>query len=50
MGIEYQQNLAARNLVVLVLQAKSSRLEDLRPLIPRIDRCLSRELHSLYPN
>ncbi len=35
-GIEYQQNLAAQKLVVLVLRAKSSRLEDLIPHIPRL--------------
>jgi hypothetical protein len=35
-GIEYQQNLTSHNLIVLVLRAKSSRLEDLMPQIPRI--------------
>jgi hypothetical protein len=35
-GIEYQQNLTVHKLVVLVLRAKSSRLDDLIAHVPRI--------------
>lgn len=33
-GIEYQQNLAGRNIAVIPLRAKSNRLKDLLPLAP----------------
>ena len=33
-GIEYQQNLQARNLMIVVLCAASNRLNDLLPLAP----------------
>lgn len=35
-GIEYEQNLACRNLAVLVIRTKSSRLVDLLPHVPKI--------------
>lgn len=35
-GIEYQQNLAAHKLAILVLRAKSSRLDDLISHVPRL--------------
>src|SRR5579864_2992494 len=37
-GIEYQQNLAARNIAIIIFRAKSNRLKDLLPLVPS---CLS---------
>jgi hypothetical protein len=40
-GIQYQQNLASHKLVILVFRAKSSRLEDLIPTIPRLLEILS---------
>jgi predicted nuclease of predicted toxin-antitoxin system len=39
-GIEYQQNLATHRLVVLVLRAKSSRLDDLIVHLPRMPEIL----------
>ncbi len=33
-GIEYQQNLTARNIAIIVLRAKSNRLQDLLPHVP----------------
>jgi hypothetical protein len=39
-GIEYQQNLATHRLVVLVLRAKSSRLDDLIVHLPRMREIL----------
>jgi hypothetical protein len=33
-GIEYQQNLTARNIAIMVLRAKSNRLGDLLPHVP----------------
>jgi hypothetical protein len=33
-NIKYQQNLANRRIAVLVLRAKSTRIADLKPLIP----------------
>ena len=39
-GIEYQQNLAPHRLVVLVLRAKSSRLDDLIVHVPRMQEIL----------
>src|SRR5579859_2732596 len=38
-GIEYQQNLTARKIAILILRAKSNRLKDLLPLAPA---CLAR--------
>jgi hypothetical protein len=33
-GIEYQQNLNARKVAIIIFQAKSNRLKDLVPLVP----------------
>jgi hypothetical protein len=44
-GIEYQQNLAHRQIAMIVLRGKSSRLDDLLPLVPA---CL-KQLESLQP-
>jgi hypothetical protein len=33
-GIEYQQNLTARNIAIIVLRAKTNRLMDLLPHVP----------------
>src|SRR6266851_4812779 len=33
-GIEYQQNLTARKLAIIIIHAKSNRLKDLLPLVP----------------
>jgi hypothetical protein len=44
-GIEYQQNLAARTIAVIILRAKSNRLKDLLPLMPD---CL-RHIESIQP-
>ena len=35
-GIEYEQNLTRRNLAVLIIRAKSSRLVDLLPHAPKV--------------
>ncbi|GIW52015.1 MAG: hypothetical protein KatS3mg081_1370 [Gemmatimonadales bacterium] len=35
-GIEYQQNLAGFDIAVVTLAAKTNRLEDLRPLVPKL--------------
>jgi predicted nuclease of predicted toxin-antitoxin system len=35
-GIEYQQNVTARNISVVLLRAKSNRLGDLLPLVSRL--------------
>jgi len=35
-GIEYEQNLTRRNLAVVLIRAKSSRLADLLPYVPEI--------------
>lgn len=35
-NIEFQQNLGAFNLAVVVLRAQSNRLADLKPLVPRL--------------
>ncbi len=32
-GIEFQQNLAGRNIAILILRAKSNQLDDLLPLV-----------------
>jgi hypothetical protein len=38
-GIEYQQNLVARKIAIIIFRAKSNRLKDLLPLVPA---CLAR--------
>ncbi len=40
-GIEFQQNLTGRNIAVILLRAKSSRLADLIPLVGKILMSLS---------
>jgi hypothetical protein len=40
-GIEFQQNLAGRNMAVILLRAKSNRLADLIPLAGKILTSLS---------
>jgi predicted nuclease of predicted toxin-antitoxin system len=35
-NLSFQQNLTSFSVAVVVLQAKSNRLSDLRPLIPRV--------------
>ena len=35
-NLSFQQNLPRYNLVVIVLRARSNRLRDLRPLIPKL--------------
>ena len=35
-NLEYQQNLAKYNIVIVVLAARSNRLQDLVPLVPRL--------------
>jgi hypothetical protein len=44
-GIEYQQNLTARKLAIIIIRAKSNRLKDLVPLVPP---CLAR-IDSIQP-
>jgi predicted nuclease of predicted toxin-antitoxin system len=39
-GMPYQQNLAGRNISLVVLRAKSNRLSDLLPHVPDILRAL----------
>lgn len=39
-GIEYQQNLGSVALGVIALRARSNRIEDLRPLMPRVRQLL----------
>jgi hypothetical protein len=40
-GIEYEQNLQHRHIALVVILAKSSRLDDLRPYTPEILKVLS---------
>ena len=40
-GIEYEQNLAGRNIAIIILRSKSNRLADLVPLGPECLLCLS---------
>ena len=40
-GIEYQQNLRAHNLMIIILRAASNRLSDLLPLAPLCLDCLN---------
>ncbi len=44
-GIEYQQNLTARKLAIIIFHAKSNRLKDLLPLVPA---CLA-HMKSIQP-
>jgi len=44
-GIEYQQNLAAKKIAIIILRAKSSRLKDLLSLMPT---CLA-HIQSIRP-
>jgi predicted nuclease of predicted toxin-antitoxin system len=44
-GFEYQQNLTARKIAIIILHAKPNRLKDLLPLIPA---CLAR-IESIRP-
>jgi hypothetical protein len=44
-GIEYQQNLTARKLAIIILHTKSNRVKDLLPLVPA---CLAR-IASIQP-
>ena len=39
-GIEYQQNLGSVALGVIALKARSNRIRDLRPLMPRVRQLL----------
>ena len=41
-GIEYQQRLEDRKLGVLLIRSKSSRLQELLPKVPEIQRALDR--------
>jgi hypothetical protein len=44
-GIEYQQNLAARKIAIIIFRAKSNRLKDLLPLV---SACLA-SIDSIQP-
>src|SRR5712692_2580398 len=44
-GFEYQQNLTARKLAIIIFHTKSNRLKDLLPLVPA---CLAR-IKSIQP-
>jgi Domain of unknown function (DUF5615) len=44
-GIEYQQNLTARNLAIIIFRTKSNRLSDLLPHLPA---CLA-HIESIQP-
>jgi hypothetical protein len=44
-GFEYQQNLSARKLAIVIFRAKSNRLKDLLPLVPA---CLA-HIKSIQP-
>jgi predicted nuclease of predicted toxin-antitoxin system len=44
-GIEYQQNLAGRNIAIIIFRTKSNRLRDLLPLVPA---CLG-HIESIQP-
>ena len=45
-GIEYQQNLAGRNIAIIILRPKSNRLSD---LLPHVSSCLA-HLESITPS
>ncbi len=40
-GIEYQQNLAGLQISVIVMLAASNDVDDLRPLLPAVERALA---------
>ncbi len=40
-NLSYQQNVAAFDIAVVVLVARSNRIDDVRPLVPRILEALS---------
>ncbi len=40
-GLEYEQNLRTRNIAVILVSATSSRLQDLLPHVPEIQRILA---------
>ena len=40
-GIEYQQNLSALTISVVVIQAASNDVDDLRPLLPAVELALT---------
>lgn len=44
-GIEYQQNLAARKIAIVIFRSRSNRLKDLLPLVPA---CLT-SIQSIQP-
>jgi len=44
-GIEYQQNLTARKIAIIIFHTKSGRLKDLLPLVPA---CLA-HIESIQP-
>jgi len=44
-GFEYQQNLTARKLAIIIFKAKTNRLKELLPLVPS---CLS-HMESIQP-
>jgi predicted nuclease of predicted toxin-antitoxin system len=44
-GIEYQQNLTARKIAIIIFRTKSNRLKDLFPLVPA---CLA-HIESIHP-
>jgi predicted nuclease of predicted toxin-antitoxin system len=39
-GIEHQQSLGSLSIAVVALRARSNRIEDLRPLMPRLRQAL----------
>lgn len=41
-GIEYEQNLFALDLVIIVMEAKSNDIDDLRPLMPQVREALKK--------
>jgi hypothetical protein len=45
-GLQYQQNLAGRSIAVLIIRAKSNRLED---LLPHLEACRS-IMNSIQPD
>ena len=40
-GIEYQQNLSGLHISVIVMRASSNDIDDLRPLLPEVERALA---------
>lgn len=40
-NLEYQQNLTAAGLGIVLVRARSNRMQDLRPLVPRILEALN---------